>query len=99
MIRIALPSLLLLSIVGCAALPPPYAGPAPSGPGMCDAVRVGWAIGRAPTPDVVERARVESYSAVARVIEPGMSVTMDFRADRLNIDLNDRRAIVGLRCG
>jgi hypothetical protein len=34
-----------------------------------------------------------------RVLKPGMAATMDFQQDRLNIDVNERGAITGLRCG
>ena len=97
--RIALPLfVLLLSVAGCATMPPPpYAGPAPGG--ACNAAAVAWAIGRAPTPDVVERARVESGSALVRVVAPGEMVTQEFRAERLTIRTNERGAIIALACG
>ena len=97
--RIALPLfVLLLSVAACAAMPPPpYAGPVPGG--ICNAGAVAWAVGRAPTPDVVERARVESGSALVRVIASGEIVTQEFRADRLTIRTNERGAITGLACG
>lgn len=96
--RIALPLfVLLLSVAACATLPPPpFAGPMP---GACNAAAVAWAASRVPTADVVERARVESGSAVARVIAPGQMVTQEFRADRLTIRINERGAITGLACG
>lgn len=34
-----------------------------------------------------------------RVIEPNSAVTQDYRADRLNILLDESGAISGLRCG
>jgi hypothetical protein len=95
--RLALPcAALLLSATACAPMPP-AGGPPPGG--MCNAAGAKSAIGRAPTPDVVERARVDSGSATVRVIRPGDVVTMDFRGDRLNLDVNDRDAITGARCG
>lgn len=98
MTRIGLPLfVLLLSMVACSTIPPPYAGPGPQG--LCHAEAASWAIGRAATPDVVERARAESRSASVRVIEPGQAVTQDYRGDRLNISVNERGAIVGLKCG
>lgn len=97
--RIALPLfVLLLSVAACATMPPPpYAGPAPGG--VCNAGAVAWAVGRAPTPDVVERARLESGSTLVRVIAPGEMVTQEFHADRLSIRTNERGAITGLACG
>jgi phage terminase large subunit-like protein len=35
----------------------------------------------------------------ARIIRPGMAVTMDFRADRLNIEVNEAGEIVRVYCG
>jgi hypothetical protein len=44
---------------------------------------------------IVERSRAPSV----RWIEPGMAVTMDFRADRLNGEINSDGVIETLRCG
>ncbi len=90
-------AVVLLAMVACTTMPPPGAAPLPGG--MCNADAASWAVGRAPTPDVVERARGDSHSASVRVIRPGDVVTMDFRGDRLNITVNDRDAIIGLKCG
>lgn len=87
---------LLLSMGACATIPPE--GP-PMPIAQCNAVAVGWVLGREPTPDVVERARIESGSATVRVIHPGTAVTADFRADRLNLNVNARNAIDALKCG
>ena len=87
---------LLLSMGACATIPPD--GP-PMPIAQCNAAAVSWALGREPTPDVVERARIESGSGTVRVIHPGTAVTADFRADRLNLNVNARNAIDALKCG
>jgi hypothetical protein len=87
---------LLLSMGACATIPPE--GP-PMPVAQCNAAAVSWVLGREPTADVVERARVESGSATVRVIHPGTAVTADFRADRLNLNVNARNAIDALKCG
>ena len=95
--RLLIPALVLaLSVGACATLPPP-GGPPPTG--MCNAQGAIAAIGRAPTADVVERARIDSGSATVRVIRPGDAVTKDLRADRLNLNVNARDAIEGVTCG
>jgi hypothetical protein len=85
-----------VGLVGCAPMPP---APSPPYTGQCDASKATWAIGQAPTADVVERIRVETGSRVARVIKPGQAVTMDYSADRVNVNINERGAIAGLTCG
>jgi hypothetical protein len=42
---------------------------------------------------------VPPASPKVRRIHPGDQVTMDFRADRLNIDIDAKGKITGLRCG
>ncbi|MGH8083655.1 MAG: I78 family peptidase inhibitor [Lysobacter sp.] len=88
---------LLLSMAACTTMPAADAPPVAAGP--CQAEAAGWAIGRAASPEVVERARTETRSSHARVIEPGQPVTMDYNPDRLNIEVNERGAITGLKCG
>ena len=87
---------LLLSMAACTALPPQ--GP-PMAAAQCNAEGARWALGREPSADVVERARLESGSAAVRVIRPGEAVTMDFRGDRLNLNVNARNAIDAVKCG
>ena len=48
---------------------------------------------------VVEEARQRSGSYMARVLRPGQVVTMEFNAQRLNLDLNAAGVITGVRCG
>src|SRR5688572_18146640 len=94
MSRFVEPLLLVLglTLMACAPLPPQ---PSPPYTGQCDASKATWAIGQAPTADVVERIRIETNSQVARVIRPGQPVTMDYSAARVNINLNERNAITG----
>lgn len=44
----------------------------------------------------IERA---THAAMSRVLRPDDAATMDFRAERLNILLDDGGQIDGLRCG
>lgn len=87
---------LLLAMAACATIPPQ--GP-PMAAAQCNAEGARPAVGRQPSADVVERARVDSGSAVVRVIRPGDAVDMDFRGDRLNLSVNARNAIDAVKCG
>src|SRR5690606_41248486 len=66
---------------------------------QCNPEAAGWAIGRAPTDDVLERIRVDTGSRTVRVLHEGDVVTMEFLAGRVNVTLNERDAIVGVSCG
>ena len=96
--HIVLPSIvLLLSMATCASLPPPPE--ATVAPASCDAIAAGWIVGEQPTPDVIERARLESGSPVVQVIEPGKSVATEYRAERLTISTDEGGTISRLSCG
>ena len=86
------------SLAGCASTTPVAGGPAvPTG--KCNAEGARWAIGSAVNDDVVNRILQGTGSRDARVLRPGQMATMDFREDRVNVDVNDRGAITGIRCG
>lgn len=66
---------------------------------VCDAKNTTWAIGQPADQATVDRIRVETHSKGVRVIKPGMAVTMDYREDRVNIDVDAENRIVKVRCG
>ena len=95
-------SLLLVAtatLLAACASTPPAAGTAQPPVGVCNAEGARWAIGSAVNDDVVNRILRDTGSRDARVLRPGQPATMDFREDRVNVDLNDRGAITGIRCG
>lgn len=97
--HIVLPSIVLLvSMATCAAIPPPPEAATITND-SCDAIAAGWVVGDEPTPDVIERARLESGSPVVRVITPGQSVATEYRPERLNISTDEAGTIAGLSCG
>ncbi|QDH68782.1 I78 family peptidase inhibitor [Marilutibacter alkalisoli] len=84
----------LLLATACTTTPLP-----PQTIGQCNAEPASWAIGRAPDQNLIDDVLRDTGSRDVRVLEPGMAATMDYRADRVNIDVNDRGAITGIRCG
>ncbi len=99
--RRALPTTIALSLLlsACMTTAPPMGGPMPPIEDRCNAELANAAIGKAATAQVVEQARIDARADIARVLRPGQVVTMEFRAGRLNVDVNERNAIIGLRCG
>lgn len=90
-------------LVGCTTPSPPSAGTgaAPSGPtaGVCNAQGAQFAVGKTAGASVVEQARQRSGSYMARVLRPGQMVTMEFNAQRLNLDVDGAGVVTRVRCG
>ena len=88
--------ILLAALAGCAPVPPADT-PAVGTP--CSATLANSLVSKPYSADVVEKARIASGSKTVRVIRPGMAVTMDFREDRLNVDLDEKDLVVRVHCG
>ena len=79
------------------------AQPAPPAPPpaatACDDSQAQWAIGKKVTEAEVEQARKDSGAEIVRTLKPNQAVTMEFNANRLNLDLDDAGAVTAIRCG
>ena len=88
----------------CAAVPPEQA-PAEEkifehgGGRRCDASRARGLVGRSATRELGEEALRLTGAGALRWIPPGAVVTMDYREDRLNIELDGRNKVTKVRCG
>ena len=91
-----------LSLAACASQPVADAE-APAAPGtvaqQCNADAARNVIGQSATADIVEQARKAAGAAIARVLKPGQVVTMEYRGDRLDLDVDDANVVTGVRCG
>ena len=77
---------------------PPAPGPPPAA-GTCVADQAQWAIGRAASATLLERARVDSTASIARFIRPNEAITMEFSPARLNLYLDEHDVVRGVVCG
>ena len=96
--RAALAALTLLA--GCtsvAATEQP--APAPASDGKCNAAPAQHLIGRQESPETGAEAQRLSGASRMRWIRPGQMVTMDYREDRLNIELDAQGQVKVVRCG
>ncbi|TKR30206.1 hypothetical protein FCE95_08675 [Luteimonas gilva] len=95
--------LLPLALSACSSSPSSDAAasapPAADAPKQCDAAAAQWAVGKAADQALVDKAVADSHSSNARVIKPGQAVTMDYRQDRLNIEVDAANNVVAVRCG
>lgn len=81
-------------LMACAPMP----GPMPV-PVRCNAGAAQAFVGREARPGFVQRAKRRAGAREVRVTRPGQPVTMDFRSDRLNIEVDHRNNIRRVNCG
>jgi hypothetical protein len=85
-----------LALAGC--VPHPDSTPAP-GDGGCNAAPAQHLVGRPSSPELAREAQRLSGARIWRFLRPGQIVTMEFRADRLNIRLDAQDRIEAITCG
>jgi len=86
-----LAGLLMLAACTTPAMPPAT--------GQCNAEGAQAFVGKIATASTVEAARKAAGAAITRTIKPGQMVTMDYREERLNVDVDAANVITGFRCG
>ena len=95
MIRVVLPVAALMLVGACAPKTPPAEIPGVE----CSADGLGSLIGKRRSAEVEAEAKRLSGANVVRWLEPNAVVTMEFRADRLNLHLGTDGKIGSARCG
>jgi hypothetical protein len=79
------------------AVPPTVLGP--PGATTCIAANAEWAVGSAASDDLLERARVAANASVARFLTPKQPITTEYLATRLNLEIDEIRKVLAVRCG
>ena len=64
----------------------------------CQAAKGQWAIGQIADEALVAKVQADTTSERVRVIKPGMMVTMDYREDRVNLDVDADNRVTAVRC-
>ena len=83
-----------------AATLPDATPPTAEEPAMtCQADKGQWAVGQTADETLVAKIQADTRSERVRVIKPGMAVTMDYREDRLNLDVDADNRVTVVRCG
>lgn len=80
-----------------AAQPAPPVPPAAAT--ACDDSQAQWAIGKKVTDADLEQARKDTGAQTVRTLKPDQAVTMEFNANRVNLDLDDAGVVTAIRCG
>lgn len=98
----------LASIATASAL---LAGCIPAGTGLdgenspppsadaCGAAGLAAYVGKADSPALQKQISAESKAKAIRMLTPGMAVTMDYRADRLNVNIDANGRYTSFACG
>jgi len=68
-------------------------------PGLCNAEKATHVVGKHISQEQEQEALRSSGARTLRVINPGQAITRDYRADRLNLQLNDHNTVVKAYCG
>jgi hypothetical protein len=94
----------LLMLTGCAPATPPAEGnqmpqEQASEGGRCDAAKAQSLVGQPESAAIAEQARQQSGARTVRWLRPGQIVTMEYRDDRLNLELDSQGKIIAIRCG
>ncbi|HEY4530316.1 MAG TPA: I78 family peptidase inhibitor [Luteimonas sp.] len=77
---------------------PPIANEDVTG-GSCDAKAASAHVGQMLDEQVAAQAKAAAGARGVRIIRPGMAVTMDYRAGRLNLEVDDQGRIIRASCG
>jgi hypothetical protein len=88
--------------LGACTTPPPSGGGETAPPALgsaCDTAAIANLVGKPFTPALEADAKARAKVEAVRAIRPGTAVTMDFRPDRLNIDIDEKNIVTGFRCG
>lgn len=67
--------------------------------GSCAVSEARPLVGQPYSPELAEQARRATGTREVRKIEPGGAYTMELDPDRLNIEVDRRGVVTGLRCG
>ena len=95
---------LMVITIGCAPVPPagqgPEAYPVRGGTGrLCNAAEAQPLLGRARSATLGAEALRLSGAGTLRWLRPGDIVTMEYREDRLNIEVDAKGRVKAIRCG
>lgn len=91
----ALTLALSAGLAACTTTESPPSPPAEAG--ACNADAAQSLVGKPASS--AEEARAASGARAMRVVRPGQAVTMDYRPDRLNVELDASDIVVRISCG
>ncbi|GLO13506.1 lipoprotein [Pseudomonas putida] len=67
--------------------------------GRCEASGADFAIGKQGSAELLEQARKASGSQIARILKPHDVVTLEYRSERLNLNVDEQGKVARVNCG
>ncbi|MGM3216790.1 I78 family peptidase inhibitor [Pseudomonas sp. PhalM4] len=67
--------------------------------GRCEASGADFAIGKQGNAELLEQARKASGSQMARILKPHDVVTLEYRSERLNLNVDEQGKVTRVNCG
>ncbi|MBI6922775.1 MULTISPECIES: I78 family peptidase inhibitor [Pseudomonas] len=67
--------------------------------GRCEASGADFAIGKQGSAELLEQARKASGSQMARILKPHDVVTLEYRSERLNLNVDEQGKVTRVNCG
>ncbi|MDH0650157.1 I78 family peptidase inhibitor [Pseudomonas sp. GD03858] len=67
--------------------------------GRCEASGADFTIGKPASPALLEQARKASGSQMARILTPHDVITLEYRSERLNLNVDDKGVVTRVNCG
>lgn len=102
--RASLATLLVATVLaGCSTGGSSGGSSAPGAPasndGRCEASGADFTIGKQATPELLEQARKASGSQMARILKPHDVITLEYRSERLNLNVDEKGVVSRVNCG
>lgn len=102
--RASLATLLLATVLaGCSTGGTSTGNASPAAPanndGRCEASGADFTIGKQATPELLEQARKASGSQMGRILKPTDVITLEYRSERLNLNVDDHGVVSRVNCG
>lgn len=97
----------LLALVGCSTgtgskpAEPAASAPSPAAAagGRCDSDMAKFAVGQTASSALLQQAQQRSGAQTARILRPGDIMTLEYRSERLNLNVDAQGVIARVNCG
>lgn len=102
----SLPLLAVLALAGCSTggadkspVADPASAPVVATDGRCDSDLAKFAVGQMASSALLQQAQQRSGAQTARILRPGDIMTLEYRSERLNLNVDVQGVVARVNCG